>query len=331
MLHRPTVKATTGLAAALLALAAAYLMIGEVIYTPLMAWQALWGSGAEEDVMIVQSLRAPRLAIAILVGASLALSGAILQAIIRNPLAAPDVVGITGGASFGAVLFITALSGAMTIRLLPVAAMIGAFCAAALVYALAWRRGVSSLRLVLVGIGLSSLLSAAVSFMLAFSQVYSATSAYIWLTGTIYGSSWEHVWTLLPWTMGLCAAVYFHTRILQAQLLGDELAIGIGSALQRHRLLLVLLSVGLAGSAVAIGGAIGFVGLIAPHVARRLVGPVMGRVLPVSALFGAIVVTAADLLGRSLFLPLDIPVGVFTSAIGAPFFIYLLYRSRSRI
>ncbi|SDX07627.1 iron ABC transporter permease [Paenibacillus sp. CF384] len=330
-LHRPTMMTTVGLASVLIAVAAAYLMVGESMYGPLTAWRALWGTGEEESIMIVQSLRAPRLAIAILAGASLALSGAILQAIIRNPLAAPDVVGITGGASFGAVVFITALSGSLSIRLLPVAAIIGAFCAAALVYAFAWKRGASSLRLVLVGIGVSSLLSAGVSFMLAFSQAYAATSAYIWLMGTIYGSSWEHVWTLLPWTIALGAAVYFHTRVIQVQLLGDEIATGIGSAVQRHRLLLVFLSVGLAGSAVSIGGAIGFVGLIAPHAARRLVGPVMGRVLPVSALFGAIVVAAADLIGRTLFLPLDIPVGVFTSAIGAPFFIFLLYRSRNRI
>ncbi|MCR2806218.1 FecCD family ABC transporter permease [Paenibacillus soyae] len=328
--HRPTVKAVSLLSAVLLVMAAAYLMMGETMYDPVTAWLALWGSGTEDGTMIVQSLRAPRLVVALLVGASLALSGAILQAIIRNPLAAPDVVGITGGASFGAVIFITAFAGTVGIRLLPVAAIIGAVCAAALVYVLAWKRGVSSLRLVLVGIGLSSLLSAGVSFMLAFSPVYSATSAYIWLTGTIYGSSWEHVWTLMPWTAVLGIAVYFHTRTIQAQLLGDELAAGIGSAVQRHRLLLVLLCVGLAGSAVSIGGAIGFVGLIAPHVARRLVGPVMNRVLPVSALFGAIVVAAADLIGRTVFLPLDIPVGVFTSAIGAPFFIYLLYRSRNR-
>lgn len=328
MLHQPTIKAVNWLLLIACVVAACYLMLGDTMIGPFRVWKALTGSGTSEDTLVVQSLRAPRLIIAMLVGASLALSGAILQAVIRNPLAAPDVVGMTGGASLGAVLFITIVQGALTIHLLPVSAIVGAFCAAALVYMLAWRRGVNSLRLVLVGIGLASLLSAGTSFLLSFSPVYSATSAYIWLTGTIYGSSWEHVWVLLPWTVILCAVVYFQTQTMNAQLLGDELAISIGLAVQRHRLLLVLLSVGFAGSAVAIGGVIGFVGLIAPHMARRLVGPVMHRVLPISALIGAVVVSTADLIGRTLFLPFDIPVGVFTSTVGAPFFIYLLYRSR---
>ncbi|MDQ6419861.1 iron ABC transporter permease [Paenibacillus sp. LHD-117] len=286
------------------------------------------GREAEELVFIVRELRAPRLIVACLVGASLAVSGAILQAVIRNPLAAPDVVGITGGASVGAVAFITCLPGMFTVHLLPVASILGAFLAALFVYLLAWKRGASSLRLVLVGIGVASLLSAITSFMMTFGGTYTATSAYIWLTGTIYGSSWLHVWALLPWTAAAFVIVYFNTRIIGVQLLGDELAIGLGSSVERQRLGLVMLSVALAGSAVSIGGVIGFVGLIAPHMARKLTGPIMSRLLPVSALTGAIIVTAADLVARTAFLPLDIPVGVFTSAIGAPFFIYLLYRSR---
>ncbi|MFF2885276.1 FecCD family ABC transporter permease [Paenibacillus sp. NPDC057967] len=305
-----------------------YLMLGDSFIGIHRVWQGLWGRGLDEDVLIVQTLRAPRLVIALLVGAALAISGAILQAVIRNPLAAPDVIGITGGASLGAVLFLTVLAGTFGRELLPLAAIIGAFCASALVYVLAWRKGADSLRLVLVGIGVASLLSAGTSFLLTFSTTYSATSAYIWLTGTIYGSSWGDVAVLAPWLAVFGIILYFNTGNLHAQLLGDELAIGIGSPLQRHRLLLVSLSVALAGSAVAIGGSIGFVGLIAPHMARRLVGPVIHRVLPVSALIGAIVVAAADLIGRTVFLPYDIPVGVFTSAVGAPFFIYLLYRSR---
>lgn len=308
-----------------------YLMLGELTLGPVAAWRALWGNGAEEVVFIVQQLRSPRLVVALLVGASLAVAGALLQSVIRNPLAAPDIVGITGGASVGALIFITLLPGVFTIHLLPVAAIIGAFGAALLIYLLAWKQGASPLRLVLVGIGISSLLSACTTFMMTFSNTYSATAAYVWLTGTIYGSAWLHVWTLLPWTAALLAIVYFNTRIISVQLLGDELAIGLGSAVQRHRLRIVLISVALAGSAVAIGGAIGFVGLIAPHMARRLVGPAIGRMLPLSALLGAIIVAVADLVARAAFLPYDIPVGVFTSAIGAPFFIYLLYRSRNRI
>lgn len=312
----------------LLLTSGAYLMLGDQIMGPLGLWNALTGKGPEELSFIVRELRTPRMLVACLVGSCLALSGAILQAVIRNPLAAPDVVGITGGASVGAVAFITCLPGLYSIHLLPVAAIVGAFLAALLVYALAWKRGASSLRLVLVGIGVSSLLSAVTSFMMTFGGTYTATSAYIWLTGTIYGSSWQHVWTLLPWAAVAFAIVYFNTRNIGVQLLGDELAIGLGSRVERQRLGLIMLSVALAGAAVSIGGVIGFVGLIAPHMARKLTGPVMSRLLPVSALLGAIIVTAADLVARTVFLPLDIPVGVFTSAIGAPFFIYLLYRSK---
>lgn len=328
--RRKTTFTITALTAAVIVVASVYLMAGNTFIGPIEVWQSMWGGSDSENGLIVQTLRAPRLVVALLVGASLAMSGAILQAVIRNPLAAPDVVGITGGASLGAVLFITLLGGSLSIRFLPAAAIAGAVLAASLVYMLAWRKGVNSLRLVLVGVGVSSLLSAVTSFLLTFSDTYSAASAYIWLTGTIYASSWEHTLTLLPWTAVLCLIVYLQKKNIDAQLLGDELGTGIGLAVQRQRLLLVLLSVGLAGSAVAIGGAIGFVGLVAPHMARRLVGPVMRRMLPVSALLGALIVAAADLAGRTLFLPHDIPVGVFTSAIGAPLFVYLLYRSRHK-
>ncbi|WP_240644488.1 FecCD family ABC transporter permease [Paenibacillus paeoniae] len=326
--RKSAARVVIGLSLGIIGLSVLYLTMGDSMIGLHRVWQALWGRGGMEDVLIVQTFRAPRLVIGLLVGAALATAGAILQAVIRNPLAAPDVVGITGGASFGAVLFLTVLSGVFGRGLLPVAAIVGAFCASALVYILAWRKGTDSLRLVLVGIGVASLLSAGTSFLLTFSPAYSATSAYIWLTGTIYGSTWGDVVMLAPWLIVFGIILYFNTGNLHAQLLGDEIAIGIGSPVQRHRLLLVSLSVALAGSAVAIGGSIGFVGLIAPHMARRLVGPVIHRVLPVSALIGAIVVAAADLIGRTAFLPLDIPVGVFTSAVGAPFFIYLLYRSR---
>lgn len=311
-------------------IAVLYLMLGELRLSPVAAWKALAGIAGDETSFIVRELRAPRLAIALLVGASLSLAGAILQAVIRNPLAAPDVVGITGGASAGALAFMTLLPGLYSVHLLPFAAIAGAFIAALLIYVLAWKRGVSSLRLVLTGIGVSSLLSAFTSLMMTVSNSYTATSAYIWLTGTLYGSAWNHVWSLLPWCLALYVFVYLNTRVIGVQLLGDDLATGLGSAVQKHRIRLVLLSVALAGSAVAIGGNIGFVGLIAPHMARRLVGPGTRLMLPLSAILGGLLVAAADLAARAAFLPYDIPVGVFTSAVGAPFFIYLLYRGRRR-
>ncbi|WP_169083786.1 FecCD family ABC transporter permease [Paenibacillus sp. PL91] len=327
--HRKTVRATLLLVITAIIVTAASLAMGEQVIKLSHVWQALLGKGDSDHILIVQTLRAPRVVVAFLVGASLAVSGAILQGVIRNPLAAPDVIGITGGASVGAVAFITYMPSTVSIHFLPVAAVIGAFGASLLVYAIAWRKGANPFRLVLVGIGIASLLSAMTTFMLVFSPAYSATSSYIWLTGTIYGSTWAYVWNLLPWTFVLMVIVMCYTRQLNIQLLGDEIATGLGSSVQRHRLILILISVGLAGSAVAIGGVIGFVGLIAPHAARRMVGPVISRLLPVSALLGGIIVALADLIARTAFQPLDIPVGVFTSGIGAPFFIYLLYRTRN--
>jgi len=328
--HRPTGRALIGLSFGVLLVTILSLSLGDQRIGFLHAVRALWGEGNSDHVLIVQTLRAPRILVALMVGAAFAVSGAILQGVIRNPLAAPDVVGITGGASVGAVAFITYIPSAVSIHWMPIAAIVGAFMATMLIYFIAWKQGVNPLRLVLVGIGISSLLSAMTSFMLVFSPAYSASSAYIWLTGTIYGSTWTHVWVLVPWLAGCIIMMGFYMKAMNMQLLTDETAIGLGSHVQRYRIVLILISVCLAGAAVSVGGVIGFVGLIAPHVARKLVGPMYSRLIPVSALFGAIVVALADLVGRTAFLPLDIPVGVFTSGIGAPFFIYLLYRSRRK-
>jgi iron complex transport system permease protein len=157
----------------------------------------------------------------------------------------------------------------------------------------------------------------------------AASEAYIWLTGTVYGSTWENVRTLAPWTLILIPVAFMFVRHVNIQQLGEDIATGMGSTVQRNRFYLLMISVGLAGSAVAVGGGIGFVGLIAPHMARKLVGAAFGSVLPVSALIGGIIVVLADLAARTVFIPLDVPVGILTSGIGAPFFIYLLYRNRN--
>lgn len=328
--HKHTLYAVCGLSIVLIIVTALNIMLGEQNIRLITALRALLGYGDPEQIVIVQTLRAPRAIIAMLVGAALAVSGAILQGVIRNPLAAPDVIGITGGASVGCVAFITMLSSSVSIHLMPLAGMAGALIAVLMIYMFAWRQGVNPLRLVLVGIGISSLMTALTSFMLVFSPEYSASSVYIWLTGTVYGSSWVHVWTLFPWLLLCVIFMCLLMKSMNIQLLQDEVAIALGSRVERNRLMLVIISVCFAGAAVSMGGVIGFVGLIAPHVARRMTGPVFSRLMPVAALFGANVVMLADLIARTVFPPYDIPVGVFTSGVGAPFFIYLLYRSRRR-
>jgi iron complex transport system permease protein len=302
--------------------------LGEMKIHPLDSLKAVLGIGDPRDELVIMNFRLPRIIIAMLVGAALAVAGAILQGVIRNPLASPDIIGITGGASVAAVAFLTWLEG-VSIHFLPVAAMIGAAAAAVLIYFLSWKQGITPLRLVLIGVGISAAMSAMTTLMIVTSPIYLTSKAVIWLTGSVYGSNWTHVWTLLPWLLVLLPITYTMARHINIQQLGDDVAVGAGHAIERYRLLFLLLCVGLAGAAVAVGGAISFVGLLAPHIARKLVGSSFGSVLPIAGLIGALIVMLADLVARTAFSPLDLPVGIFTSAIGAPFFIYLLYRNRN--
>ncbi|MDQ0338491.1 iron complex transport system permease protein [Caldalkalibacillus uzonensis] len=307
--------------------------MGQMAIHPLDVLKALFGYGTEMERLVVTSFRLPRIMLAILAGAALAVSGAILQGIIRNPLASPDIIGITGGASVAVVTFFTLFSdrsNALTVSInwLPLAAFLGAFLIGFLVYILAWKEGVSPLRLVLIGIGLAAAMKALTTLMMILGPIYRATEANIWITGSVHGTNWREVLTLLPWVLAMGVLALVRTRHLNVQELGDEVGKGVGSAIQKERLILLTLSTALAGGAVAFAGGIGFVGLMAPHMARRLVGSAYGVLIPVSALMGGLIVLLADLAARTLFAPLEVPAGVFTAAIGAPYFIYLLFRQR---
>ncbi|WP_246131908.1 FecCD family ABC transporter permease [Paenibacillus hemerocallicola] len=302
--------------------------IGSLRISPLSVVRIFLGMGDQAEATVVLQFRLPRIIVAMLIGMLLAASGAILQGMIRNPLASPDIMGITGGASAAAVVFITLLPAA-SVRYLPFAAILGAVAATAIIYVLAWKKGVSAMRLVLIGIGIEATMKAVTTLLIVRSQFYASSKALTWLTGTVYGSNWSNVFVLLPWTLVLLPVAFFMGRTLNVLQLGDDTAAGAGSKVDRDRLLLLVLCVGLASAAVAVGGAIGFVALLAPHAARRLVGPSFGGLLPVSALIGGIIVAASDLIARTAFAPLDLPVGIFTSLIGAPFFLYLLYKNRN--
>ncbi len=309
--------------------------MGDMKLSPFKVITALFGNGTKMEMLVVNSFRLPRILIALLVGVSLAVAGSILQGLIRNPLASPDIIGLTGGASVAVVAFLaiysdTSNSLTISIHWLPVGAFVGATVVALLVYFLSWKNdGVSPMRLVLIGIGISALAQAITTLFMVMGPIYQASQANIWLTGSVYGSTWENVRILFPWTVLLFLITFVLARTLNIQELGEELATSVGSKVQRQRFLLLLIATGLTGGAVAFGGAIGFVGLMAPHIARKLVGSAYGVLLPVSALVGAILVVLADLIGRTVFAPIEVPAGVFTAAIGAPYFIYLLYKSRN--
>jgi iron complex transport system permease protein len=306
---------------------------GEMYISPLEVAKTLFGNGSDMNEIVIYTFRLPRIFVALFAGMSLAVAGAILQGMIRNPLASPDVLGITGGAAAAVVTFLTLFSDenhslTISIHCLPFAAFLGATVTALLVYVLSWKNGIAPLRLVLIGVGISALMQACTTLLMITGPIYRASQANVWITGSVYGASWKHVTLLAPWALVLLTISFLSARKMNIQELGDELAIGAGVSLQKQRFFLLLLSTALTGGAVAFAGGIGFVGLMAPHMARRLVGSSFGALLPASALLGAILVMAADLAGRTLFAPMEIPAGVFTAAVGAPYFIYLLYKNR---
>jgi iron complex transport system permease protein len=307
--------------------------VGELYIAPWDAFTALFGQGQEMNQLIITEFRLPRVLVAFIAGASLALSGAILQGIIRNPLASPDMIGISGGAGFAAVAFLTMFSDdsnnlLLSINYLPFFAFAGATIAAFLIYGLAWKDGVTPIRLILIGIGLMALFQALTTLMMLIGPIYRASQATVWLTGTVYGTSWKEVKALFPWFLSMLPVLLFLVRRLNIQGFGDDLTTAAGVSVHRERLMLLIICTALAGSAVAFAGAIGFVGLIGPHIARRITGSSFGGLFPASALIGGTIVVLADLAGRTLFSPLEVPAGVFTAAIGAPYFIYLLFKNQ---
>ncbi len=284
----------------------------------------------DEHAFVIETLRLPRTLLAVLVGSALGISGLILQSIVRNPLASPDIIGITSGASFGAVLFISVGTGVVSMSLLPFAAISGGLITATFIYLISWNKGVTPIRLVLIGIGISAILKAGVTFLLVFSDTYVVSKAYIWLTGSLYAATWNDVTSLFWWIMIPLPILIILGRSMNVTELGDDVAISMGIKLQWQRLVFLGCAVILAASSAAYVGGIEFVGLMAPHLARRLVGKSFLGLIPITGIIGALLVVIADLIARTMFLPLDIPAGVFTAAIGAPFFIYLLYRNRNR-
>lgn len=283
--------------------------------------------GNADYAFIVNTLRLPRALVALLVGVALAIAGTITQSILRNPLAAPGIIGINAGAALAAVTLIIVLPN-ISVSVLPVAAFVGGFTVFVLIYLLAWNGGSSPIRLVLMGIGFSLMTGALTNILVTFGNINNVSQALVWLAGSVYGRSWDEVKTLLPWLIVFIPIAIVMARDLNVLNLGDDIARGVGSPLEWRRGILLVTSVALAGTAVATAGTVGFVGFIAPHIARRLVGPSHEGLLLTAAMIGGLLVVVADLIGRSLFAPIELPCGLITSAIGAPYFLYLLIHKR---
>jgi iron complex transport system permease protein len=309
--------------------------VGDIPIGPVAILRTLVGQGSAIDQLVVIDLRLPRELTGALVGVCLGIAGALTQTFTRNPLATPDVIGVTAGASAGAVAAIVLGGGtyAVTDVLLsggvPVAATAGALLASAAVYGLGWRGGVESYRLILVGIGVGSVLTAATSYLLVRAQITEATQATQWLVGSLAGTSWASVWPLLAATAIAAPIAVACSAPLAIAQLGDEAATGVGLGVQRHRLLVIALAVVLTGAAVAAAGPVGFVAFVVPQIALRIARSSRPP-LVLSGLVGAALVLAADLVGRTL-LPWTVPVGILTTVVGAPYLIWLLIRHRREI
>lgn len=283
----------------------------------------LLAPGNDPQSQIIWNIRMPRTIVGALVGINLSLSGAILQAIMRNPLADPHIIGISSGAGLAGVV-IMILFPALEYLITPVA-FIGAMLAAVCIYILAWKNGIKPVRIILAGVAVSAFLSAGISGLMIFysDRVHGAL---MWMVGGLAARSWPHVNIILPYAvigliLALASAAYLN--ILQ---LGDEMARGLGVNVEVTRIVLTAIAALLAASAVSVVGLLGFVGLVVPHAARLLIGSDYRFLLPASALLGIAIVTLSDTFARVVFAPIELPVGIIMAFLGAPFFLFLLRR-----
>lgn len=279
-------------------------------------------------ITFVLDTRFPRVLSAVLCGAALAIAGATVQAVCRNPLAEPGILGITGGAGVGAVVVLMAVPTAGIWLLSGVAAM-AALATFALVYLVSWRGGLSSDRLVLIGVGVSSATTAIITFVIVYTDPWNISLAMTWLSGSTYGRTLPQVIPVAVALIVLTPVIVLARRELDLLSLDDDIPRILGVRLERTRLVALVGAALMTAAAVSAIGVVGFVGLVAPHAARALVGGRHARLLPVAALLGAVLVSVADSLGRTLLAPAQIPAGLLTALIGAPYFVYLLWRTRA--
>lgn len=297
----------------------AALIFGASTQTPADIWQ-----GISQRSFDIWEYRLPRAILAITIGAALALSGTIIQGLIHNPLASPDILSVNHGASLTAVLLLSVLPGA-ALWMLPLAACAGAATAFAILILLCRKRA-GPMQMALIGVALSAFYGAIIDYLML-TQTPEINTAVLWLTGSLYGRSWAFVEVAVPLIALLLPLALCHSKTFDLLALGDAKATTLGINVPRVRLFLLALAVLLAAIAVSIAGPIGFLGLVAPHLARTIIGGRHIYLLPAAALVGALILQISDIAVRSIAPPLELPAGIFTALIGAPYFFYLLRRS----
>lgn len=304
------------------------LFLGVTTIQPLEAIRE-WSSGnLSKETLVLTTLRLPRLLLGLLLGANLAVAGALMQAVTRNPLASPQVFGVNAGASLFVVLALLLFPALGTANLVYFA-FFGAMIGGLLVFSFASVRGMTSLKLALVGMAIHLLLTSLTKGLILFND--RITNVLYWLSGSISDSGWIEVRLILPWSIIGLILAFSLAKSLAIFQLGQDVAVGLGQNITLIRMLAAVAVVLLAGVTVAVAGAIGFIGLMVPHIVRRLVGEDYRYVLPISALCGGLLLTYADVLARFIAYPYESPVGIVTALLGAPFFLYLAKRQTRRI
>lgn len=297
--------------------------------------KTLLGNGTRLQNTAILSIRLPRLLVGVFVAIALSTAGAILQTITKNDLADTGIIGINAGAAVAVVIFITyqtgnyyAELGQLSIFVLPLMAIIGAAVSSFIIYMLSSRNGIRPKRLLLIGIGLNAGLNAFITFFTFRGGVGDYNRVLVWTSGSLWGSGWSYAKVIIPIVTLMFILVLLNYKKLDVLSLSDELAISLGLNIDRERKKFLSFAVILAGTATAFAGNIGFLGLISPHIARKLVGPYHKKFIVISAIISVIIVLLADAVSRNLFSPIEIPVGITVSIFGVPYFIYLMMKEK---
>jgi iron complex transport system permease protein len=288
------------------------------------------GQGTFKEEFVLFSVRLPRIIITLLAGMALALSGAILQGITRNDLADPGIIGINSGAGVAITVFFLffPIKAGSFVYMLPLVAFIGALLTAILIYLFAYskKEGLQPVRLVLIGVGFSMALSGAMIVLISSAERAKVDFIAKWLAGNIWGTDWPFIWALLPWLLVLLPFTLYKANRLNLLALSEPVAIGVGVSIEKERIVLLITAVALAASAVSVTGGISFIGLMAPHMAKALVGPRNQLFIPLAVLIGGWLLMFADTVGRTIMDSAGIPAGIMVALIGAPYFMYLLLK-----
>lgn len=285
--------------------------------------------------LIILEFRLPRIVISAMVGAGLGIAGAVIQGITRNGLADPGILGINAGAGAAIVIFLFFFQGSVggtgwaATLTMPLFGLIGGLSASALIYAIAWKNGrMDPQRLILVGIGIATGLGAVTLYLSLKMKASDFEMAAVWLNGSIYNANWRYIVTMLPWLIIFVPLIWSKSHYLDLFQLPEDSVRSLGVATEKQRALLLVASVGLVSACVAVSGGIGFIGLMAPHIAKRLVGLQHRRVVPTCALIGMLLVIGSDFIAKTVFAPVELPVGIVIAILGVPYFIFLLYRGK---